>query len=135
MLVSELMTEDPITVTPSMDGRRIHQLMVDQDIRHVPVVDDEEQVVGLVSQRDLMQKTDASLGGMPLSARNIELEQVTAEEIMTKTPESATPDEDVRSAGQTMVENKYGCLPVVVGGRLVGILTETDFVRLVVDQG
>lgn len=89
-------------------------------IRHIPVVDETGRLSGLVTQRDLLaleHKKDAST---PLR------------EIMHTDVTTVAPDTLLRTAAETMIFNKYGCLPVVHGGELVGIITETDFLKLAI---
>ncbi|MEE8523886.1 MAG: CBS domain-containing protein [Thermoanaerobaculia bacterium] len=62
------------------------------------------------------------------------LERLRVRELMTTGVESTEAERDIRDAAQVMLENKYGCLPVVEGERLVGILTEADFVRLFAEE-
>lgn len=127
--VSDLMTRDPVAVGPNANLQSAQELMDQQGFRHLPVVDEGGGVVGLVSQRDLLQRALAPTEDLTVSARRDVLVAVTVDAIMTVDVEAIGPDQDVATAGQVVLENKYGCLPVVDGERLIGILTEADFVR------
>ena len=129
MHVADLMTVDPVAVAPNAYLQTARDLMDQHGIRHLPVVDKDGAVVGLVSQRDLMQRALAPTDDLTLSAQHDVMSAVTVETIMTADVEAVAPDSDVETAGQIMLENKYGCLPVVDGDRMTGILTEADFVR------
>ena len=129
LYVSDLMTNDPVSVTPSADLQTARDLMDQHGIRHLPVVDEENTVVGLVSQRDLLQRVLAPTDDLTLSARHDVMSAITVDTIMTTDVEAVEPGLALAAAGQMMLENKYGCLPVVDGGRMTGILTEADFVR------
>ena len=107
--------------------------MFERDIRHMPVVDNDRELVGLVSQRDLLRHSLIEQSDVPDFIEDALLERLQVRELMTTGVVSIEPDADIREAAQIMIENKYGCLPVVEGSRLVGILTESDFVRLMTD--
>src|SRR5262249_34058144 len=70
---------------------------------------------------------------LPLSMQRDMLKTISVAEIMTTSVETVEPDTPLSDAAQIMMENKYGCLPVLDGMELVGILTESDFVRFVSD--
>ncbi len=127
--VCDLMTEDPVAVGPNADLQTARDLMDERGFRHLPVVDEEGAVVGLVSQRDLMERALAPTDDLTLSAQREVMGRITVDAIMTADVQVVEPDLAVATAGQMMLENKYGCLPVVDGGRMTGILTEADFVR------
>jgi CBS domain-containing protein len=101
-------------------------------IRHLPVVDEEssEPVVGIVSQRDLFRGALTRAFGYGEVARRKVMASIVVKEVMTTPVLTTTPDVPLREAARTMLEKKIGCLPVVDGGKLVGILTESDFVAL-----
>lgn len=129
MQVDDLMTSNVFALRPEDDLGDLHDLMRSHDIRHVPVVDEDGDLVGLVSHRDLLR---SALIEQPVPAylERAVLERLKVRDVMVRGVESVAPDDDLRDAAQLMFENKYGCLPVVAGKRLVGILTEADFVRL-----
>lgn len=133
--VRDLMTADPISVLPGADLQTAHDLMDEHGIRHLPVVDEDGAVVGLVSQRDLLQRALMPTEDLTLSARQDIMSGITVHTIMTGDVQVVEPDVDVATAGQLMLENKYGCLPVVDGDRMTGILTESDFVRYLSGTG
>lgn len=130
LAVGDLMTDELVAVGPDEDLATLHQLMLDHNVRHMPVVDRERNLIGLVSHRDLLRNHLIEQVAQPEAVEEMVLRAVTVREVMTTVVESATPEMDIRDAGQRMLDNKYGCLPVVRRGKLVGILTEADFVRL-----
>lgn len=128
LTVRELMTEGVFVVDANDDLTTVSDLMDERSIRHAPVVE-EGRLVGLISHRDLLRfALKGQVGASPEIERAAQL-RVRAEEIMTREVATARPDQDIREAARIMLEGKYGCLPVVEDTRLVGILTESDFVR------
>lgn len=100
-------------------------------IRHLPVVDDDGQLlVGIVSQRDLFRDALAQALGYGRHAQRQLLDTLSVKEVMTSNVLTTRPDTSLVEAARVMTERKIGCLPVVENERLVGILTEGDFVAL-----
>ncbi len=101
-------------------------------IRHFPVVEDDE-LVGVVSQRDLYRASLGTVMQYGEKAQRAFLESIAVKEIMVD-PISIGPDATVQDAARLMMEHKIGCLPVLEDDRLVGIVTETDMLQVVVDM-
>ncbi len=132
--VADLMTRGVRTLSPVGNLAEASDLMSTHRIRHVPVVDTECRIVGLVSQRDLLR---GALGGgsdLPASIQRTYLRSIPLDEVVTRNVETVTPDTLIRDAAQRMLDLKIGSLLVTEGLQLVGILTENDFVRWVRDQ-
>lgn len=127
--VRDLMTPDVITVQSADNVATAYELMLDHRFRHLVVVNEEGDLVGLLTHRDLLRHSLIERTGLPLSFQIDVLRQVRVEEVMTSEVETAEPGQWLAEAALTMFENKYGCLPVTEGSRVVGILTEADFVR------
>ena len=105
-------------------------------IRHLPVLDDGgEQLAGIVSQRDLFRGALAQALGYGQHASRKLLDTFAVKDVMTTAVITTSPDTPLVSAAHELIERKIGCLPVVENGRLVGIITEGDFVALVARQG
>jgi CBS domain-containing membrane protein len=128
-LVRDLMTEKVHTLRPKDDLAAVYDLMDAHHVRHVPIVDREGDLVGLVTQRDLSRCALGAIEELPLSVERDVLRVRRVREIMTTEPDMVEPDTPLTEAAQLLLENKIGCLPVVEGMHLVGILTEADFVR------
>jgi len=129
LCVRDMMTVRVIAVGPDDDLANLRDLLYRHRIRHMPVVDEVGALVGLVSHRDLLQSslfTAESSGGVP--SRSV-LARYRVAEMMTTDVVAVDPETDIRMAAEIMLNKKLGCLPVVEGPRLVGILTEADFVR------
>ncbi len=129
MQVSDLMTESVITLDPEDDLALAEKLMAESRIRHLPVVDHDFKLVGLLTQRDLLRASLSALHAPQIADRHMK-QTVAIERLMTRAFHAIAADMDLKEAADLMRANKYGCLPVVADdGRLIGIITDTDFLR------
>jgi len=136
MRVRDLMSAEVATVRRNDKLAIADDLMSLGRIRHTPVLDDEgDEVVGILSQRDLFRGALARAVGYGGHAQQKLLNLLVVKDVMTTDPVTTTPDAPLADAARTMLERKIGCLPVLEGGKLVGILTESDFVRLALRKG
>lgn len=127
--VRDLMTPNVVTIRPGDSIATAYDLMLDHRFRHLVVVNEDSDLVGLLTHRDLLRCSLIERSELPLSMQRNILRRVRVEEVMTSEVETAEPDQWLDRAALVMFESKYGCLPVVEGSRVVGILTEADFVR------
>jgi CBS domain-containing membrane protein len=134
LLVRDLMTPDPISLRETDDLATAYDLMVERHVRHMPIVDDAGDLIGLVTHRDLVRSVLHSESDLPLSNERQLLRAMKVDQIMLTEVETTAQDAPLREAAQIMLENKFGCLPVVDNERLIGIITEADFVRHVLDS-
>jgi acetoin utilization protein AcuB len=136
-LVREIMSRRPVTIDPAAPLATAAAVMRERQIRHLPVVDDADRLVGLLSDRDLR---GAALEPVlaeylsPGARRRFEalgetLEHLRVRDVMTWDAVVIAPDAPVAQAAALMYEARIGSLPVVEGGRLVGIVTERDVLR------
>jgi len=128
LTVRDLMTEGVFAVGVDDNLETVRTLMAERNIRHAPVVGYGGVLLGLVTHRDLLRNT-LKPEALPPQAQAEAMQLTTAGEVMTLNPVTVGPDLDIREAARVMLAKKYGCLPVVEGSRLVGIVTESDFVR------
>ena len=119
--VRDIMSTDLVTVTPVESARQAYDLMRDHRFRHLPVVS-EGRLVGILSDRDL-RPVLLSPG----------LADAAVSELMSEDLTTITADTLVEDAASLLVVKKIGCLPVVDGDRLVGIVTETDLLAVLVE--
>lgn len=131
--LKDIMTREVQTVGRNDQLAVADNLMKQARIRHLPVLDSDGAVCAVVSQRDLFRGALLRALGFGGRAEDKMLKQIAVKEIMSDQVHTATPDTPVAEAGRFMMERKIGCLPVVEGGKLVGLVTETDFVRLVAE--
>jgi CBS domain-containing protein len=127
--VADLMTTDIVTVDPNDKVVAADEAMQKRRVRHVPVVDDGE-LVGIVSHRDLSHNALLRALGCGSHAAEAARESLRVKEVMTTDVVTTTPDATLADGARLMRDKRIGCLPVVADGRLVGVLTESDFVDL-----
>jgi CBS domain-containing membrane protein len=130
--VRDLMTKEATTLKRNDKLTLADDVMQLKRIRHLPVLDDDSvQLVGIISQRDLFRGALAGALGYGQHAQRKVLETLIVKEVMNTEVLTTTPDTPLIEAAQVLTKRKIGCLPVVENGRLIGILTESDFVALV----
>lgn len=115
MIVKHWMTTKVVSIKKEASIQQALSVMKQASIRHLPVVDHDEQLIGWV--------TDADLRGVLIASM---LEELTLEDVMIRKPVTATPDMSMDEAAQLILERRIGGLPVVQEGRLVGIITVVD---------
>ena len=99
-------------------------------LRHLLVVDG-EKLVGIISERDVQRCAPSLLSPITQEEYNSIFENTPIERVMFRNPLTVTPDSPIRDAVALMLDRKVGCLPVVEGERVVGILTRSDVLSLV----
>ncbi|HKI01738.1 MAG TPA: CBS domain-containing protein [Thermoanaerobaculia bacterium] len=127
--VRDLMTPNVVTVRHDDTIATAYELMLENRFRHLVVLNEDGDLVGLLTHRDLLRHALIERAELPLGLQRSILKRIRVEEVMTSEVETAEPGQWLHEAARMMFENKYGCLPVVDNARLVGILTEADFVR------
>lgn len=134
--VRDIMTAEVTTLKRNDKLTLADDIMNLGRIRHLPVLDDEgEELVGMVSQRDLFRGALAGALGYGQHAQRKVLDTIFVKEVMSSDLITTTPDTPLVAAARVLVERKIGCLPVIEKGRLVGIVTEGDFVATVARTG
>ncbi|MCC4265347.1 CBS domain-containing protein [Oceanimonas baumannii] len=127
-IVSEIMSSRVLGLSPSASLAEARTLMQRHHIRHLPVIEN-EALIGLVSQRDILAAQESSLE----QGRNGQfLEQHRLSEIMITGVTTVSPHAGIREAALYLQKHKYGCLPVVNKGKLVGIVTDSDFIAVAI---
>jgi acetoin utilization protein AcuB len=121
LTVRDVMVTDLVTVSPTDTAREAYRLMRDRRFRHLPVLHG-GRLVGILSDRDL-RPVLLSPG----------LARARVAELMSEDLTIVSPDASVEDAASLLVVKKIGCLPVLDGDRLVGIVTETDLLAVLVE--
>lgn len=121
MSINEIMTVNPITLGQDATLHAAGSLMREHRIRHVPIVGEDKELLGLITQRDL------------LAVGSAEAERNAVTEIMRRKVYTVSEESDMRSAALMMQEHKIGALPVLQDKKLVGIITDSDYVALAIN--
>lgn len=132
--VRDVMTTEVTTLGRNDSLQLAKDIMTLGRVRHFPVVDEDGKVVGVVSQRDLYKASLGSVMKYGEKAQRAFLEGIAVKEVMSDPPITIAPHASVKEAARLMMEKKIGCLPVLEGPRLVGIVTETDMLKLVAEM-
>jgi len=134
MLVKDWMTKEPLVVTPKTSVEDAIRTMRDHRVRHLPVVKDGSTLVGIVTQTDLLQASPSPATSLSVWEINFLLAKMQVRDAMTEKVIVVEEGCPLEEAALVMAEHKIGCLPVVHGQRLVGIITETDLFNLFTEQ-
>jgi CBS domain-containing membrane protein len=130
--VRDVMAGDPTTLKRNDKLTLADDIMRLGRVRHLPVLDDDGQsLAGIVTQRDLFRDALAQALGYGRHAQRKILDTLAVKDVMATDVVTIKPDAPLVEAAKLLTERKIGCLPVVENGRLVGILTEGDFVALI----
>ncbi|MCB9030141.1 MAG: CBS domain-containing protein [Deltaproteobacteria bacterium] len=119
MKVRDIMTSNVFSVKSYTDLNFAELATEVWHIRHIPVVDEEEQVIGLLSTRDI-----AEYLAKPNANHFLPVNEIMSKEVSTTTPET-----DLKQIAAEMYDNKIGAMPVVDDGKLIGIISERDFIK------
>ena len=134
MPVQNWMTTDVVSVGPDTSLLKVGKLMKDHHIRRIPVVDDNGQVVGIISDRDVRDASPSKATTLDMYEMHYLLAELKAKNIMTAKPITVKPTDTVEQAALIMLDNKVGGLPVVDdSGKLVGIISDHDVFKALVD--
>ena len=130
MNIDTIMSTDLVTIPPTETLETARALMRDHGIHHLPVVDEDDRLVGLVTLTNVLAATDSILrdDDNRMHAREINIRDVMVTDV-------ATVDEraSMRQAALFLEKHQIGCLPVVTAGKLQGIITDTDFVGVAIN--
>lgn len=122
LLIEEIMTRDVQTLTAGHTVKDAVEVMRKFKIRHIPIVDENQSVIGIITDRDLKEAVPSSL----IAGHYEEIYTTKLEEVMTKNPLVAHPMDFVEESAVLFYDKQIGSLPVVSNGELIGIVTETD---------
>lgn len=126
--VRDIMPRKMVTVSESDRLSTVEDIMTLGHVRHMPVVH-AGKLVGVVSERDLLRASLSNLSEFGNEERRAFLQVVEIGQVMSTPPVVTALDTSVEDAARVMAERKIGCLPVVDGDRLLGLITETDVLR------
>lgn len=125
--VESIMTPNPVTLSENDTLGTAHQLMTEKNIHHIPIVDNSDNMIGLISHRDILAASGSTLNNHPSDNSKTLLSK-----IMTSPVISISPDTGTLKAAQYIHQSRHGCLPIVDDDNLIGIITEYDFVEVAI---
>lgn len=128
--VKEIMTKDLVVVSPTERLVHARRQMKDSHVGRLPVVDD-ETLVGMVTSKDLMRAFIDFRKKVPEKYQKAQIKDVLVENIMSSNPVFTTKDATISEVAKIMMETGYNGLPVVEGSDVIGIITQTDILRLI----
>jgi CBS domain-containing protein len=136
--LSKLHVRDVMHTDVASTGRndmadQADRMMQDGAIRHLPVLDDDGLLAGVLTRSDLFRGALASALGYGEHAQTRTLAMLRVKEVMTTDPHTVAPDASLAEAAAVMVEHKIGCLPVLDGEKLAGILTLSRLAELIAE--
>ena len=131
----EKINRNPVTIGPDSSFYEVRALIHDKGIRHLPVVDKNNQLLGIVTDRDIREAGPSDATLLSVQELHYLLGKLKVSSFMTPKEKliTITPDTLIEEAVQLMHDHKIGCLPVLEGGKLYGIFTETDALAHLVD--
>jgi acetoin utilization protein AcuB len=133
MLVRDRMTPDPICGRPEMPVTEAQALMNQHKIRHLPILDEGGQLVGLVTQRALLKALPSDTSHFSRFEVSYVLAKIKVREVMVTHVLTIREDTAIEEAARIMADERIGCLPVLREGRLIGIITDNDLFTTMVD--
>ena len=128
------MTKRPITITEDTGIETALELMHSEKVRRLPVLNKHGQLVGIVSELDLLKASPSPATSLSIYELPYLLSRIKMRDIMTKDVVTVTEDTPLEEAALIMAENKIGGLPVMRGDKLVGIITETDLFKIFLEM-
>lgn len=130
--VQDWMRENPVTIDPDATLIAAQELMIENEVRRLPVVERGE-LVGIITNSDILRQIPATVEEADDDTRLL-LTQRTVREVMTYSPMTINPSATIQEAAERMLEYQISGLPVVRNNKVVGIITESDIFRLVVES-
>ena len=129
MFVGERMSRPVISVTPDVPINDVLAMFRKEHIRRAPVMKD-RKLVGIVSERDLLNATPSSVTTLSVWELNYLISKVTVKDVMAKKVVTVEQDTPIEEAARIMADRKIGGVPVISGENVVGIITETDLFKI-----
>lgn len=131
LTVAEIMTREPYTLGPDDTLATARQLLAEHHIRHIPIVSADGSLLGLVSQRDVLAAGDTSV--LNREGGSSHENYVALSSIMSSPVQSVDESASLRGTAMHLQKHKVGCVPVLRKGKLVGIITDSDFVAIAIN--
>ena len=134
MFVKDRMTQNPVTVSPDTSVSEALNLMRQKKVRRMPVVDKRGHLVGIVAEKDLLYASPSPATSLNVYEIGYLLSKLKVKEIMARDVVTVTEDEPLEEAARVMVDSGVSGLPVVRDRLVVGIITETDIFKVLIEM-
>jgi len=131
--IDEFMTSEPYTLRETDSLSDARKIMTEMHIRHIPITDDDKHLLGLVTQRDVLAATAPASKQQTKSAPHEGDSDIKLSDIMVRDVSVIHRTDSLRQAALYIQSHKYGCLPVLSVDRLVGIITDSDFIDIAIN--
>ena len=133
MLVKERMTRNPIFIRPDTPVTEAQALMKREKIHHLPVLDKEEKLVGIVTEKDLLYASPSVATTLSVFEMTSLLAKLRVDKVMSRDVVSIAEDVPLEEAARIMADRRIGGLPIMRGKSLVGLITESDLFRIFIE--
>ncbi|MBN1681068.1 MAG: CBS domain-containing protein [Anaerolineae bacterium] len=126
MLVKDFMATNPVTLLPETTHRQANEIMKEHNVAHLPVVDKHGKLVGIVVEEDMYRSEPTPATTLSIYEIHSLLSKLQIKEIMTHPVYTVAGECSLEEAARIMLQQNIGCLPVMKGDKLIGIITDTD---------
>jgi acetoin utilization protein AcuB len=133
MLVKDRMTSDPLTITIDTNLKDALELIRSKPFRHLPVLDEDGKLVGIVTEKSLVYAAPTPTTTLSVFEVDYILARTKVGQIIQGSVITVGPDLPIEEAARVMVDHRIGCLPIVEGDKLLGIISDTDIFRVFVE--
>jgi len=133
MIISRVMTKNPVFINPDMTINEARSLMEKKNIGHLPVLNKNNELVGIVTREDLGKANPTKATTLDMFEISYLLSKIKVKDVMEKQVRTVEENEVVEEAARVMADNSIGCLPVTRGKLLVGIITDTDIFNVFIN--
>ncbi|GHV75241.1 hypothetical protein AGMMS49942_00620 [Spirochaetia bacterium] len=132
MIISDVMTKNPLSVHPDMSVTEVRSLMDKEQVGHLPVLDKNNKLVGIITKKDMLKAGPSAATSLDMYEISYLLSKLKVDRVMVRTVLTVTENDVVEDAARIMADETIGCLPVMKGDLLVGIITKTDLFHVFV---
>ena len=133
MLVEDRMTSDPVTITTNTSLKDALELVRSKSFRHLPVLDEDGGLVGIVTEKSLVYASPTPTTTLSIFEVDYVLSRTKVGQVIQGSVITVGPDLPIEEAARVMIDHRIGCLPVVEDEKLVGIISDTDIFRVLVE--
>lgn len=132
--VADIMSRNVLFAKPDHGFTQVARLFAEMNIHHLPVVDENQRLIGVVSANDVMKAYSRQLSHLETQSSSEINEQITVADLMTSQPVYVSPATSLHKAAELFTNHNIQCLPVVEGVTVKGIITSRDLVRFFATQ-